>query len=93
MQVIRVGYRIGRTSDEINRCQATIHFQKLVEAAFLSNNKDANSPLVGGAVTGIGQPPIGKPGVGLLETVGVRSEGAVAVLTLVRWVLLRERGT
>jgi len=28
-----------------------------------------------------------------LVTVGVRSEGAVAVLTLVRWVLLRERGT
>ena len=68
-------------------------FKKLVEGAFSPITKVLISLSKEGVVLFQRHPHIGKPGVGLLVTVGVRSQGAVAVLTLVRWVLLREHGT
>ena len=68
-------------------------FKKLVEGAFFSNNKGANGPLVGGGYSISTTPPHREACGGVLVTVGVRSQEAVAVLTWVCWVLLRERGT
>ena len=73
--------------------QQVERFKKLVEGAFSPITKVLISLSKEGVVLFQRHSYLGKPAVGLLVTVGVRSQEAVAVLTWVRWVLLRERGT
>ena len=86
----------GSFSSKIHVChveQKVERFKKLAEGAFFANNKGANSPLQRGGYPIPTRPPHREACGGVLVTVGVRSQEAVAVLTWVRWVLLRERGT
>ena len=68
-------------------------FKKLVEGAFSPITKVLISLTKEVVVLFQPHPQHREACGGVLVTVSVRSQEAVAVLTWVRWVLLRERGT